>query len=119
MAQIPYHFRGGIGRDLTAVRARPDYMEPTFLLECLLSKPMFAEMHKMCTVGTIFDSLNVKNIESLSILVPPLKIIKKFETIGRPLRFEIEVNLFDIRVLTEMRNAVLSKLMSGSSEFLA
>ena len=111
VAQIPYFLNGSIGRNLTALRPKLDCVQPTFLLEYFLSKYMRAEIYKKSTTGTILNSINVQNIESLSILMPPLEVIEKFEKISRPLRFKIENNLQQNKILTEIKNILIQKFI--------
>ena len=112
VAQIPYFLKGVIGRNITAVRSNLKMSTPTFLLEYFLSKYMRAEFYKKSTTGTILSSINVQNIESLSILTPPMPIIEKFEKIARPLRKKIENNLYEIHILTNMKNVLLPKFIT-------
>ena len=110
--QIPFFLKGAIGRNLTAVRPLIHKVLPTFLLEYFLSVYMRAEIYKKSTTGTILNSINVQNVESLEILTPPIEIIEKFEKFGRPLRIKIENNLYQNNLLIEMKNILLQKFIT-------
>lgn len=112
VAQIPYFLKGAIGRNITAIRTKPKKSTPTFLLEYFLSKYMRAEIYKKSTTGTILNSINVQNIESLSILTPPIQVIEDFEEIARPLRKKIENNLYEIHILNKMKELLIPKFIT-------
>jgi hypothetical protein len=61
--------------------------------------------------ATIFNTLNVRGIKKIRIIVPPLEYLKRFEIIGRPLRKEIENNAVMISNLIKIRDSLLPKLM--------
>ena len=50
---------------------------------------------------------------SLSILIPETSILKKFESISHKIRFLLEFNLQKINSLSDIRDLILPKLMSG------
>ena len=74
---------------------------------------MLPEIEKNTDAGTIFNSLNVKGIKKIRILLPPENLINKFEKITRPLRENIEQNEFNTQQLESLRDLLLPKLMSG------
>lgn len=113
VAQIPYHLRTAIGRNMTAVRPHRNVIGSTYLLQYFLSEYIEREIEKKYTSGSVLASLNVQNIESLSIMLPTFDIIQKFEKIARPLRFQFERNLAEILTLNNLRTLLLPKLMSG------
>ncbi len=63
--------------------------------------------------GTIFDSLNVKGIKKLKMLIPDHTAMHRFETISRPLRKQMEKNIYENLCLSGICDALLPKLMSG------
>ncbi len=111
VAQIPYWLKGGIGRNLTAIRS--EKISPTYLFEYLFSKSGQQEIKFQTDNATVFNTLNVRGIKKLRILIPDNHKILKYENIGRPLRKSIEVNALRIQDLTKTRDALLPKLMSG------
>ena len=113
VAQIPHKVRAAIGRNMTAIRCRPGYLTPTYLVEYLLSSAMREEIELKTDSGTILDSLNVRGIEQLRLVIPPTRIMNAFEEKARPLRHHIELNIQEGELLATIRDALLPKLMSG------
>ncbi|WP_123043468.1 restriction endonuclease subunit S [Cohnella candidum] len=111
VAQIPTGKKYAIGRNMTAIR--PQVIPPTFLIEYLLSDTMNIEISKKVDSGTILDSLNVKGIMKLRMVIPPDDVLNKFESLTRPLRASVEVNIEENKNLIVTRNALLPKLISG------
>ncbi len=113
VAQIPQDVRAAIGRNMTAIRCKPGCLTPTYVVEYLLSPAMRAEIDLNTDSGTILDSLNVKGIEQLRLVIPPTPIMNAFEYKARPLRRRIELNIEESNSLIGIRNALLPKLMLG------
>ncbi|MFA5856890.1 MAG: restriction endonuclease subunit S [Candidatus Pacearchaeota archaeon] len=107
--QIPYNFKGAIGRNLTSIR----YENPYYLLAYLFSKHGQNQIQKNIDQGTIFSSLNVKGIKKIKILIPPSYIFKNFELIYKNFRKMIEKNNFESMNLKQLRDLLLPKLISG------
>lgn len=113
VAQIPSKYKFAVGRNMTAVRPHINKISPTFLLEYLLSEEMRKEINSKMDTGTILDSLNVKGIMKLRIILPPFTVIEAFENIVRPIRKKIEDNIKLNFLLSNLRDTLLHKLMSG------
>ena len=111
IAQIPEESQFGIGRNMTAIR--PNKISPTYLINYLLSKYGFDEIQKNVDTGTILDSLNVKGIIKIKILMPPQTILDQYENFARPLRKRIEINNNQAFTLSGLRDRLLPRLMSG------
>jgi type I restriction enzyme M protein len=93
IGQIPFNRKFAIGRNITAIRPIPKKMTPTYLLGYLLSDYMKTQTYRQTDIGTIMDSLNVKGIRPLKIIVPPIPLIEAFEEIARPLRHLVELSI--------------------------
>ncbi|WP_233878993.1 restriction endonuclease subunit S [Paraburkholderia flagellata] len=113
VAQVPAGERAAMGRNMTAIRTKADWPYPTFLIELLLSPSMRAEIRRRTDVGTILDALNVRNIPTLRCIMPPPAVVRHFEELARPLRAGMEQNLKRAAVLSNLRDALLSRLISG------
>lgn len=111
VAQIPDRFKAGIGRNLVALR--PKKITPTYLLEYLLSKKGRNEIEMLALSGTILRSIHVKYIKKIKIIIPDKCLIKNYEKIARPFREKIENNIYENLVLSELRDILLPRLMSG------
>lgn len=66
--------------------------------------------------GTVFGSLNKNNFENIEFVVPCKELIKEFEKVVNPIDEKILNNSIQIQTLTQTRDALLPKLMSGSIE---
>jgi type I restriction enzyme S subunit len=83
-----------------------------YYLYCKL-KTMKDELLLMASGGTATDNLNTGDFSRIQIPKPPQKIINSFHEQIRPLFNKIFSNQIQIRKLTQMRDTLLPKLMSG------
>ena len=113
VAQIPSDFKAALGRNMTGIRCRTAYPFPTYLIQALTSSSMSEEIIRKTDSGTILDSLNVRNIPRLRIIVPPIQILALFEHQCRPIRARMEANLKETSSLATLRDTLLPKLISG------
>jgi len=113
IAQIPAAFKAAIGRNMTALRAKPESAFPTFLIELLQSAAMRAEIVHKTDAGTILNALNVKSIPGLRFVCPSARLMRQFEETTRPLRASMEVNLSRVETLARTRDTLLPRLISG------
>jgi type I restriction enzyme S subunit len=111
VAQIPSKIKAAMGRNMTAIR--PKEIPPSFLIQYLLSKHMSKQKSAKVDSGTIMDALNVRNIYKLSITIPDKKIMKEFDDTVEPIRKEINNLLAKNIVLSQIRDFLLPKLISG------
>ncbi|HUW49071.1 MAG TPA: hypothetical protein VMW36_10055 [Patescibacteria group bacterium] len=96
---------------MTAIR--PFGIPPTYLINYLTSKYGINEIQNNVDTGTILDSLNVKGIIKMKVLLPPKTVLDRYETPARPLRKHIETGNNQKLTLSEIRDCILLKLMSG------
>jgi type I restriction enzyme S subunit len=113
VSQIPFGTFAALGRNMTAVRTKSNYGFPTFLIECLLSSAMRQEIESKVDSGTILDSLNVRNIPKLRLVLPSIPVVERFEKLCRPLRHRMERNQAESCTLAAIRDTLLPKLISG------
>jgi len=113
VAQIPVGTKAALGRNMTGLRCKKTFPYPTFLLQCLLSESMRAEIERKTDAGTILDALNVRNVPRLRFVRGPDPITAHFESSTRPLRSRMETLLEKNRTLGELRDTLLPKLLSG------
>lgn len=112
-AQIPHGMKAALGRNITGIRCKPIFTNPTFLIECLTSEAMREEIRRKTDTGTILDALNVKSIPKLRFIRPQLMITERFERLARPLRHQMERGVSQSRTLADLRDTLLPKLLSG------
>lgn len=113
IAQIPEGFEGAIGRNLVCIRNLDHRIGKGFLKEYMLSSAMKKEISIKTHVGTVLQSIHVKEIEKLRILVPTKDLIRKYEKIIDPFHKEINQNILKNQILSSIRDTLLAKLMSG------
>lgn len=63
--------------------------------------------------GTVFGSINKRDFESLPVVMPDAVVIQAFEDIASPLDESIEMNEQKLRTLTQLRDTLLPRLISG------
>lgn len=63
--------------------------------------------------GTVFGSLSKSDFNSLEVLVPDKKIAEKYNQVALKLDLKIFENTNEIQTLTQLRDTLLPKLMSG------
>ena len=98
-----------IGRGLAAITAK-DYTY-SFVLYTLKGKS--SELALYNGEGTVFGSINRKDLEGLSVLIPPKRIIDRFDECISPLDSIIENTCKETTNLISSRDSILPKLMSG------
>lgn len=98
-----------IGRGVASLRHRDNLS--TFLYYLLLSiKPKLALFN---TEGTVFGSINRKDLSNIQVCVAIKEIVKAFEIMFQSFDNKILINTKQIQILTEMRDALLPRLISG------
>lgn len=101
-----------IGRGLSAVIHKSNAYSYTYYSMKNI-EPIFKGFE---SEGTVFGSLNKNNFENIEIVVPDKNIIKQFETLVNPIDNKILENSNQIQSLTQTRDTLLPKLMSGKIE---
>jgi type I restriction enzyme S subunit len=98
-----------IGRGLAALRLKKNH--GPFLYYLLQST--HNEWQSFEEDGTIFGAVTKNNINDFKIIIPPPELIIRFNLLTNPLYAKIWNNNLLIRTLTEIRDSLLPKLMSG------
>lgn len=96
-----------IGRGLSAVSSK----YKSYCLYKLKSYRKFFDVFE--SEGTIFGSLNKQNFNDLESVIPYDELVENFEFTIAPLDQKIFVNERQIQTLTQTRDVLLPKLMSG------
>ncbi len=63
--------------------------------------------------GSVFLEISKSTFKELEIIIPSKEKLKFFDEIIEPLFQKIKTNIVEIKTLTQLRNALLPKLMSG------
>ena len=115
-ARIPKNLQAALGRNMTAIRVKDFFPFNIFMILLLTSDFMKNEIALRTDVGTILDSLNVRNIPLLRFVIPPNDVIFRFEQIVTPIWELIDQNMMENSGLSQIRDFLLSKLMTGDIE---
>ena len=97
-----------LGRGLAGLRHRREHQ--AFLLQQV--SHMFAEEDAVGD-GTIYKAVTKKFLSQMAMLSPPHEIEGAFDALARPLDNFIAVSTTESRKLTELRDYLLPKLLSG------
>ncbi len=98
-----------IGRGVASIRS--NISKDSFLYYAMLSAQIQFDVFN--TEGTVFGSINRKDLSSFSILTPIEQLVKEFNNIIGNFDLKIEENLKQIQTLTELRDTLLPALISG------
>ena len=98
-----------IGRGLSAVKHKSNAYSYTYYSMHNI-EPIFKGFE---SEGTVFGSLNKNNFENIEVVVPDKQLIKDFEKVINPIDEKILDNTIQIQSLTQTRDTLLPKLMSG------
>ncbi|OXS25337.1 MAG: hypothetical protein BI182_14240 [Acetobacterium sp. MES1] len=99
--------------DLVKIKPLKKHID-SFIIDSILNDEKFKQYALGFTSGTTVLHLNKKAIVTYTIALPEEhKILIEFSKIIKPIYLEISQNLNNILALTELRNALLPKLMSG------
>jgi type I restriction enzyme S subunit len=79
----------------------------------LKMKSMKDELLAMASGGTATDNLNTGNFSNIDITLPNEIVLNEFDEIVSPMFEKIYTNQTQIRTLTQLRDTLLPKLMSG------
>lgn len=63
--------------------------------------------------GTVFGSINQKDFKALPVLTVPEQLVSRFDRISGELDRKIELNTQSINLLSNLRDSLLPKLLSG------
>ena len=99
-----------IGRGLASIEPFTDSY--SFVLYAIKSQTEVLDMYN--GEGTVFGSINRKELEGLSVIVPPEDIISSFNQLVTPLDVKIDELSDEIDNLQMERDTLLPQLMSGS-----
>ncbi len=98
-----------IGRGLASIESISG--NSSFILYTILS--LHSTLGRYNGEGTVFGSVNRKELESLSVIIPPENIQNRFEQIASTLDEEIKSKSKELNQLSESRDSLLPRLMSG------
>jgi len=68
--------------------------------------------------GSTFQEISKSNFKEIETIIPSEEILKQFEELANPIFEKIVENVFQIQTLTQTRDTLLPKLMSGKIEII-
>ena len=89
-----------------------DTITPTFFYY-YMKQPIFQEMIKHHAIGTTRQNFPFEAFKMFPLVVPPMELQLKFEEIAKPIEQKIAKLKEENEVLSEIRDTLLPKLMSG------
>jgi len=76
-------------------------------------------LRNIATGGSTMPIINKSRFEQIEIVVPQYEVVKSFQLLMNDLNSKNEENIRQIRVLTQIRDGLLPKLMTGKIEVMA
>ena len=98
-----------IGRGLSAIKSKDEHQ--SYLLYTMFF--LREQLDVFNGEGTVFGSINRDALNNLPIVIPPKSVMDQFEEIVAPMDNTIRNNYDEICRLTNIRDSLLPKLMSG------
>lgn len=100
-----------IGRGVAAFRYKNNNEFYTYTYFKL--KSLMEEIKQFNETGTVFGSISKSDFENIVITIPKKEDVLDFQKVGKPLDDKIISNTQQIQTLTQLRDTLLPKLMSG------
>jgi type I restriction enzyme, S subunit len=108
---VPKGIKAAIGRNITAIRLKPDHSCQAFLITLLTSRYMEKEIQNRTDMGTIMNALNVKSIPQLCFPQSGNIILELFEDLVFPI-LKKRQHIKDENIsLQNVQNTLLPELM--------
>lgn len=104
-----------IGRGLSAIHSK--YGHSSFILYTMFS--LRTQLDIFNAQGTVFGSINKDALNEMPVFIPETPEIERFENIAAPIDRMILKNHDEIVCLTALRDALLTRLMSGELDVSA
>ena len=98
-----------IGRGVAALRHKSGLRSFTYYSIRAIQQELRQYEH----TGTVFGAINKKQFEMLKTVEPPQELIRAFESLIGPMDEHIKTHVSESRTLIALRDALLSKLVSG------
>ena len=114
-ARVPKGIKAGIGRNITAIR--PERVSSVYLYYYLHSVDNLRQIRKNIDVGAFFNSLNVKGLKQISVLIPPKNLMEFFTRNCEPYRYKLELAACESQQIVALRDWLLPLLMNEQVKF--
>lgn len=100
-----------INQSVVALRADPSQVSNLFLFFALRRR--YDEFRRISDSFSSRGSLTTKLLGNLNVAVPPMKSVKRFDSIADPLMKKIHNDMLNNKALSNLRDTLLPKLISG------
>jgi len=100
-----------IGRGVASFRYKADSSFYTYTYFKMMS--LMNEIKQFNDSGTVFGSINKTDFQNMKIIIPPTNLVVKYQGEVKPLDDKVIQNTFQIKILENMRDTLLPKLMNG------
>ena len=101
-----------IGRGLASLRHKSGSISYTYYA----MKQVQAQIEAYEATGTVFGSINQKQLKALDTIAPDKKVIDEFHRIADPIDSKVMNQVYMNRELSKLRDTLLPKLISGDIE---
>lgn len=101
-----------IGRGIAAIKHKSGSRSFTYAFMSHIEK----KLQDSGSSGTVFSSINQKELKSVPFISPPKVLIRAFHNLIDPIDQKIETLSKEINNLTNLRDTLLPKLLSGEIE---
>ncbi|MEZ9825342.1 hypothetical protein OAS_00485 [Vibrio cyclitrophicus ZF65] len=98
-----------IGRGVAAIKHNSDSRSFTYAFMSHIEK----KLGDSGSSGTVFSSINQKELKKVSFVAPPPELIEAFHKLLDPIDQKVEVLSGEIESLSSLRDTLLPKLLSG------
>ncbi|MEK6780951.1 MAG: restriction endonuclease subunit S [Bacteroidota bacterium] len=100
-----------LGRGVAAFRYEPDNSFYSYTYYKMRS--LMGQIKQFEDSGTVFGSIGKDDFKELESVIPPRKLVEEFQNKTKSFDDKIYSNTTQIRTLTQLRDTLLPKLMSG------
>ncbi|NMO71875.1 restriction endonuclease subunit S [Vibrio breoganii] len=101
-----------IGRGVGAIKHKSDSRSFTYAFVSHIEK----KLGDSGSSGTVFSSINQKELKKVSFVAPPQELVEAFHNLVDPIDQKVEVLSKEIDNLSQLRDTLLPKLLSGEIE---
>ena len=108
--RIETGFGGIVGSTLAKIHIKQSFYYPMFVFNFLKTKESDIMGN---TTGSSIPHADKSKILNYSLVFPPLKVTQEFERIAKSLNEKIVLNKKENQILSQIRDGLLPKLMSG------
>ncbi|CAK1860359.1 restriction endonuclease subunit S [Vibrio crassostreae] len=98
-----------IGRGVGAIKHKSDSRSFTYAFVSHIEK----KLGESGSSGTVFSSINQKELKKVSFVAPPQELVEAFHNLVDPIDQKVEVLSKEIDSLSQLRDTLLPKLLSG------